>query len=585
MNAEGRLLPQYFRASWKYYAASVTLHALANVVYAFFPRVLGDFTDSLTEGRLTAEDIALSSLLLVAIGVGHALIGGYGQYLVMYIGRWFEYTTRRRVFAHFMRLTDTFHAKNGVGKLLSYFMNDVTSVRESISMGVNQTANASMLLITSVTMMVASGIPPLLIAASVGPLLLIPWIVAKFGPAVRRRSLNVQEALGAMTETAEEQIGGIRVTKTFAVEEVMIRRFGASVERIRSNQLSLVRLSSIFQALVPFLGSASLVVALAFGGWLAVTGKITTGHFVALTLYVRMLMNPLQQIGNVINTMQRSRAALDRLTRLLEEKPDIAEIGKPLAVDLAKAPIRIRHLRFAYPGSGAEALRDIDLEILPGQTIGIVGKTGSGKTTLLKLLLRAYDPPRGAITFGGVDIRDLSLENLRGQIAYVPQDSFLFSTTIRENIAFSRRDAGREEVEDAARKAQVYDNIDAFPDRFETRLGERGVTLSGGQRQRTSLARGLHKNAPVLLLDDCVSAVDAVTETAIIDTIRTERAGRTTVIVAHRISAVKHADLILVLDGGRIVQRGTHEELLREDGLYAALHAIQEEGMSHAAGH
>jgi ATP-binding cassette subfamily B protein len=464
-------------------------------------------------------------------------------------------------------------------------MNDVTSVRESISMGVNQTAMATMLFVSSIVAMVVSGIPIYLILASVGPLILIPWIVTKFGPAIRKRSMHVQEALGTMTESAEEQFGGIRVTKKFAVEPIMIGRFEATVDRIRDNQLKLVRLSSLFQALVPFLGSISLVVALAYGGYLTIDGKITLGNFVALTLYVRMLMNPLQQIGNVINTMQRSRASLERLNELLAKTPDIVESKDAMHVDLSTAGIRIRGLTFSYPEEQKEALNNIDLDIKPGTTLGIVGRTGSGKTTLVKLLLRVYDPPAGTIFAADRDIRELTLDSLRTQIAYVPQDGFLFSTTIRENIAFSRRDSGLEEVENAAKQAQIYGNIIEFPDRFETKLGERGVTLSGGQRQRTSLARGMLKNAPVMILDDSVSAVDAVTETDIIHTIREDRAGKTTILIAHRISALKHADEIVVLDRGTIVQRGTHEELLSQPGLYATIHAIQEEGSQHASSH
>ena len=582
MNPQGLLRP-FFRDTWPIYLSSITLHAIASIVYVFFPKVLGDFTDRLKEGLLTGSDIATYSLLLLVIGVGHAVIGGFGQYLVMYVGRLFEFVTRRRLFTHFTGLSEHYYSKNGVGKLLSYFMNDVTGVRESISMGVNQTAMASMLLLSSIVAMIAGGIPLYLILASVGPLLLIPWIVARFGPAIRKRSLKVQEALGTMTESAEEQFGGIRVTKKFAVEPIMIGRFGTTVDRIRDNQLSLVRLSSIFHALIPFLGSIALIIALAFGGYLTVIGKISLGSFVALTLYIRMLMNPLQQIGNVINTIQRSRASLQRLNELLAKKPDIVEAANASEADLSEAPIRIQGLTFAYPDASHPALADIDIQIDPGMTLGIVGRTGSGKTTLMKLLLRTYESPEGAVRIGGTDIRLLKLDSLREQIAYVPQDGFLFSTTIRENIAFARRDAEQWEVDAAAEQAHIYTNILEFPDRFETKLGERGVTLSGGQRQRTSLARGLIKRSSLMILDDSVSAVDAVTETAIIKTIQEERAGKTTIIIAHRISAIKHADRIVVMDGGRIVQQGTHEELLAQPGLYATLYAIQEEGSQHGS--
>jgi len=629
-----RILADFFRKTWLYYVLSISLHLIASIVHVNFPRVLGNFTDELKEGVLTLDSVIQYSWILLAIGSGYAIIGGFAQYLVMYTGRFFEFMNRRKLCIHFAGLSERFYSRNGVGKLLSYFMNDVTAVRESISMGVNQTAGASMLLISTVVMLLLTDVPLYLVAASIFPLLLIPVVVAWFGPMIKKRSMGVQEALGAMTESAEEQFGGIRVTKKFAVEEVMGARFGATVDRIRSRQLSLVRVSSFFQSLVPFLGATSLIIALAFGGYLTINGTITLGGFVALTLYIRMLMNPLQQIGNVINVVQRARASLERLNNLLSQRPDITEDDEALELDSSSgAGIEVRGLTFAYgesetviegerkrkadsvPGAGdkkgrsasvaeskrepgpggndssggeaqREVLRDINLGVAPGTTLGIIGRTGSGKTTLMKLLLRTYDPPPGTIWIGGEDVRRLSLKSLREGIAYVPQDGFLFSSTIRENIAFYKRDSELPEVERAAKLARVYDNIIEFPDKFETRLGERGVTLSGGQRQRTSLARGIIKDAPILVLDDSVSAVDAVTETEIMETIREIRRGKTTIVIAHRISALKHADAIVVMDGGAIVERGTHEELLAKNGLYRTLHDIQEEGtMRNGTGH
>ncbi len=552
-----------------------------------FPRVLGHFTDELKDGLLSVDGIVRYSWTLLGIGVGFAVIGGIGQFLVMYTGRYFEFMNRRRLFVHFTGLSERFYSKNGVGKLLSYFMNDVTTVREAISMGINQTANSSILLVSTIVMLLITNVPLYLVAASIAPLLLIPVIVVWLGPIIRRRSLQVQEALGVMTESAEEQFGGIRVTKKFAVEDTMKRRFGTTVDRIRDKQLRLVRVSSLFQSIIPFLGATSLIIALLFGGYLTILGRITVGNFVALTLYIRMLMNPLQQIGNVINVVQRARASLDRLNDLLGKQADIKELPGAKELNQEMPGIEVRDLSFSYDGvdgqeEGArQVLRGIQLDVPPGSTLGIIGRTGSGKTTLMKLLLRTYDPPPGKVLIGDVDIRKLTLKSLREGIAYVPQDGFLFSSTIRENIAFYKRDTESAVVEEAARKARVYDNIAEFPDKFETRLGERGITLSGGQRQRTSLARGMIKDAPILILDDSVSAVDAVTETEIMETIRDIRTGKTTIIIAHRISALKHADEIIVLDQGEIVQQGTHEELLSKDGLYRTLHDIQEEGMKH----
>ncbi|MGO4547934.1 ABC transporter ATP-binding protein [Paenibacillus sp. 2TAB23] len=579
-----RILADFFRKTWPIYLISITFHLLSNLINVFYPKVLGQFTDKLQVNGLTSSLIVDYSLLLLVIGIGHVLFNGIAMYLIMYVGRKFEFLVRRGLFKHFTEMGERFYSKNGVGKLLSYFMNDVTAVRESISMGFNATANATMLLIAAVTMMLLSHIPYYLILASVFPLLLIPIIVVYLGPVIRRRSLEVQEALGKMTETAEEQFGGIRVTKKFAVETIMNERFGKTVDQIRHHQLRLVRVSSFFQALIPFLGAIALVVALAFGGYLTITKQITLGNFVALTLYIRMLMNPLQQIGNVINTIQRSRASLERLNGLLSQQSDIAELENAKEMDLAEASISIQGLTFAYEQGSNPVLKDINLNVNAGATLGIIGRTGSGKTTLMKLLLRTIDPPQGSIRYGKTDVRELTLASLRSQLAYVPQDGFLFSTTIRENIAFSNRELPLGTVEAAAKHAQIYDNIAELPNQFETRLGERGLTLSGGQRQRTSLARGIIKDAPIMILDDSVSAVDAVTEKDIIDALQKQRKDKTTIIIAHRISAIKHADEIVVLDDGVIVQRGTHAELLTQQGLYATLHAIQEEGSQHATG-
>ncbi len=578
------LLIAFFQAKWYVYLSGILFVLAANLFHAYFPKVLGQFTDELQQGGLTASMVGHYSMLLVGIAIAYASLGGIGQFHIMYVGRIFEYFARKRLFHHFTTLGERFYAKRGVGNLLSYFMNDITSVRESISMGVNQTTNTSLLMITAIATMLLSDIPFYLIAACVAPLLLIPFVVVKFGPLIRSRSLAVQEALGTMTEAAEEQFAGIRVAKKFAVEPIMDKRFGTNVDRIRDNQVKLVRVSSVFQSLLPFLGSLSLIVTLAMGGYLTIHGTITLGNFVALTLYIRMMTGPLQQIGNVINTMQRSKASLIRLNRLFGESPDVTEAEDAVERDLSKEPLIVDKLNFTYPGASQPALQDVSFTVAPGRTLGIVGRTGSGKTTLVKLLLRVFDAPHGAIRAGDTDIRKLTLACLREGIAYVPQDGFLFSTTIRENIAFHRREAPLGEVEDAAWTAQIGESIDSFADGYETKLGERGITLSGGQRQRTSLARGLFKDAPVLILDDSVSAVDTVTEKQIIESLREERASRTTLIIAHRISALKHADEIIVLDKGRIVQWGTHEQLVRQSGIYATLHAIQEEGSSNGAG-
>ncbi len=580
-----QLLTEFIKAKWYIYVSGISFIAMANLVQAYFPRLLGNFTDELAQGQLTQPGIIDYSMLLIAVGVTFVLLAGIGQFHIMYVGRIFEYFTRKRLFDHFTTLSESFYSKNGVGKLLSYVMNDVTSVRESISMGVNQAANSIMLLLSAIIMMLISDIPVFLILACVLPLLFIPWMVIRFGPVIRKRSLKVQQSLGAMTESAEEQFGGIRVTKKFAVEPMMYQRFSRTVDTLRDNQLHLVRISSLFQALIPFIGAFSLIITIGLGGYMTMRNQISIGDFIALTLYIRLLINPLQQIGNVINTMQRSKASLERLNTLLTKKSEIQEKLEATSFDLHHQGIHFKHLSFTYPDSSIAALHDVNLHIEAGTTIGIIGKTGSGKTTLMKLLLRIYDPPAGTLWIGDTDIRDMTLECIRDQIAYVPQDGFLFSMSIRHNIAFYRRDTALAYVEEAARQAHIYGNIAEMPEQFDTKLGERGVTLSGGQKQRTSLARGLIKDSPIMILDDSVSSVDAVTENEIIAELQKARKNLTTLIIAHRISAIKHADLIIVMDEGRIVQRGTHSELQQQPGIYATLHAIQEAPVAEPSTH
>jgi ATP-binding cassette subfamily B protein len=581
-----RILLDYLFSHWYYYALAICMIAAGNIIQANYPKVLGDFTDQVQKGGITQSAVVDASLLLLAIGLSFGVLVGLGQYTIMRLGRVFEFITRKRLFDQFLKLSESYYSKHGVGELLSYVMNDVTSVRESISMGINQTTNAVILIASVMVMMAVSSIPTYVIIVCILPLVFIPLLVVYFGPRVRNRSKEVQESLASMTETAEEQFGGIRVTKKFAVEEIMKSRFGEKVDRIRDNQLHLVKMSSIFQAVLPFLGTISLMIAIIFGGYLTIRNKISLGNFVALTLYLRMIVSPLQQIGNVINTMQRAQASLDRINKLLRIPPDIQETEHALQLDRQRwGGIQIQGLSFSYPDAGDETLHNINLEIASGQTLGILGKTGSGKTTLVKLLLRIYDPPERTIQIDKTDIRSITLESLRNQIAYVPQDGFLFSTTIRDNIAFSNREETLDHVEEAAKNAQIYENIMDFPEQYETRLGERGITLSGGQRQRTSLARGFLKDAPVLILDDSVSAVDAVTETQIISNVKEARKGKTTIIIAHRISALMHADQIIVLDHGTIVQQGTHQQLIAEKGIYSSLYAIQEEGTRYAKGH
>jgi ATP-binding cassette subfamily B protein len=342
--------------------------------------------------------------------------------------------------------------------------------------------------------------------------------------------------------------------------------------------MHMFRHSALFQSMIPLMGSLSFAIALLFGGYLTVSRQISLGSFVAFTLYLAMLITPLQQMGFVFNYFQRAAASLKRLQTLLAERPEIVDAANPVPVDSLVGDIEFRLSSYQFADADAPVLQDVHFRVKAGQTVGIVGRTAAGKTTLVNMLPRIFDPPAASIFVDGYDVRDVRLETLRSAIAYVPQDGFLFSTTVEENIGFAKAEASSEEIRQAATDAAMLGDIEMFEHGFATVIGERGVTLSGGQKQRTALARAFLKDAPILILDDSLSAVDMDTEKRIIRRIEQLRIDKTTLIVAHRLSAVRHADCIVVLDEGSVAELGTHQALLDVGGIYAQMHALQEEG-------
>ena len=575
------LMRPFLRRHGWYCAVSLLSIAAAEIVTVQFPAIIGRFTDALSKGELNPGRVAGYAALLAGVGAGYVLLFGFGQFRNGRLGRRFEYELRKRLFEHWETLHTGYFRERSIGDLLNHALNDVRAVREALSGGLNQLTNAVFLLAAALFMTLRT-ISVKLTLASMAPIVLVPLFIIWWGPRIRRASRRVQEALSDMSDLTEESLSAIRLIKTTANEDVEARRFTARVDEIVNRQMAMLRRSALFQSFIPLMGSLSFAIALSYGGYLTLTHAIQLGMFVAFTLYLAMIISPLQQIGLVINNFQRASASLLRLNVLLQERPAIVDPALPQEAGPIAGDLRVELPAFRYPDGGRPALFDIRLEVPRGRTLGVVGRTGSGKTTLVNLLPRIFDPPPQSVFLDGRDVRGLRLRALREAIAYVPQDGFLFSATIGENIGFAREDCTLAEIERAARDACIYDDIMAFAYRFNTEIGERGVTLSGGQKQRTAIARAFLKDAPVLILDDSLSAVDTGTEKRIIDRIRELRAGRTTVIVAHRLSAVRHADQIIVLEDGSVAERGTHDELLAAGGMYAGMWALQEdeEGVS-----
>lgn len=563
------------RHKWRYLASFLAI-ALAEYMQVQIPNVIGEFINRFKLG-VNAAGVMHYALLLVAIAAVYVVSFGLGQFQVGRLGRTMEYDLRQRLFEHWETLSSRYFQQHSVGDLLSHALNDVPAVREALSGGINQIVQALFLFVATLYMTFRK-IDLDLTLVSLIPILFIPIVIVVLGPRIRTRSRQVQEALSTMSELAEESFQAIRLIKATSNEPIEIERFTLTVDDIVSRQMDLVQLNTLFQAVLPLLSGFSFVIALIYGGSLVIHGQISLGAFVAFTVYLSMLIQPLMQFGFVINTFQNASASLIRIQVLLAVEPDITDPPAPV-VRHWRGEIAVDHLTFTYPGATRPALSDITLRVPHGSTLGIVGKTGSGKTTLLNLLLRDYNPPPGALRIDGVDVRDMRLADLRELIAYVPQDGFLFSTTIGNNIAFSQPHVVPEAVERAARQSRIYDTIQSLPQGIHTEVGERGIMLSGGQRQRTAIARALIKTqARILVLDDSLSAVDTRTETEILNVLREVRRQKTTIIAAHRLSALRDADYIVVLDQGAIVEEGQHEDLLKQNGLYAQLYRIQSGG-------
>ena len=577
--AASALLPYLLRYRDRFALGSVFL-VLAAAIALLSPWVLKHAIDHLA-ARLGPDPGAgggSSPVFYAAALVGLALGGGACRFLMRRIiigaSREIELDLRNDLFRHLQRLPPAWFQANRTGDLMSRATNDLAAVRTLAGPALMYTASTSITFVVAVVLMLS--LSPVLTLFALLPLPVVSVVVQRFGNAIYLRSERIQAQLASMSAVVQEALAGVRVVRAYRCEGVEIERFRAANEEYVARSRAMVRLQGAFHPTLAFLLGLSALIVLWVGSRHVIDGRLSIGDFVAFNAYVAMLSWPMIAFGWVTNMLQRGLAAWQRMLDVMQVEPSIRDRDDPVRPERIRGAVEFRDLTFAY--NGRAVLSGVSARVEPGQVLALVGPTGAGKSTLIDLLPRLFDPPPGTVFVDGIDVRDLPLETLRGAIGYVPQEPLLFSETVAGNVAFGAggtAGGNGAAVADAVAVAQLDADVAGFPRGLETEVGERGITLSGGQKQRAALARAILADPRILILDDALSAVDTHTEEAILVRLREVMRQRTTILVAHRISTVRDADLILVLDDGRVVERGTHAELVARDGLYAGLYRKQ----------
>ncbi len=543
---------------------------IVDVLQLFIPRVVKYAIDDLTLGTVSYSRLLVYGLevLLLAMGIGS--LRYVWRYFLLGAARRIEKALRDRLFTHLQTLSLSYFSRTKVGDLMAHATNDIEAVRMAMSMGVVFLVDTIILGVLTIFFMIY--IHPKLTLFAILPMPLITLITLLSSRTIHHRFEMVQKTFASLTEGVREAIAGIRVIKAYVLEEREEKKLAQLSQDYIQKNLNVVKVWGMYFPVILFLSNVSMAIVLYWGGKLTILDSISTGDFVAFMSYLGLLAWPMMALGWGVNVIQRGGASMDRLNRIFGETPEIFDTPEAVQGRPLKGRIDIKGLTFSAGNGGNSLLRNVTLTVNEGERMVMVGRTGSGKTIFCNLLARILESPKGYLFFDGVEIHEIPLEALRKSIGYVPQDTFLFSDTIRENIAYGKIDATDKEIEEAARLAQIYDEVMDFPEGMNTVIGERGMTLSGGQRQRIAIARAILMNPPILLLDDALSSVDIQTEERVLEGLEKFLRGKTSILITHRIAPLRRADRIIVLEEGQVVEMGDHGTLLAKGGIYTDLY-------------
>ena len=563
----------FFKKEKKAYLTGISMLVVVAFLQLIPPRIVGLVVDEITTDSLTYKSLTLLILLLIANAV--ALYGLRYLWRISIFGSAVRLARlmRRNLFEHFTNMPISFYQRKRTGDLMAHATNDVQAIQQTAGFGI-------LSLFDSLAQGGAVIIAMLFINWKLTLVALIPMpfmaiLTNLYSNKLYKSFYKAQEAFSDMNDKTQESINGIKVTKSFGQEKEEIESFMEQSEDLLQMNMVVAKIDGLYDPTISFISGLCFILTLGFGGYLVVQDDLTIGNLISFTTYLGLLIWPMLAFGFLFNVLERGSASYTRIKGLLAEKMEIEDSDTAID-DIPSGKLKYAIASFTYPNCNEPSLENVHFEINKGETLGIVGKTGAGKSTILKLLMREFDLEDGAIYFGEHELKDYKISNLRSTVGYVPQDNFLFSTSIRENIAFANIVAPIEDVVRAATLANINEDIEELPEKYETVVGERGVALSGGQKQRIAIARALIMNAEVLVLDDSLSAVDARTEETILRNLKENREQKTTIITAHRLSAIKHAHLIIVLDNGTIIQSGTHEELVENEGWYREMYLSQQ---------